>query len=374
VVKPLPETLAQRFLGHGEGLTVLALRMGALGDVLRTLPPVRLLRFAFPDAKIYWVVDDRWAPILTDHPDLDGCFAVPRREWSRLARSPALWVSLVLSVARFAREVRSAAPDIVLDFHGNLRSGVLGRLSGAAVRLGYSGPQQKEGNRLFTTHRVDAGPQRMPRMERNLALLRALGVAVEPLPDGGIPFSVPCLKAGRDLVAGRIGRGRPYAVIVPGASAKQSYKKPPAGLLAAAAREIRSRGVHPLVLHGPGEESDAIQTVRACAGAAALAPPTDLRMLAAVVRRARLLVAGDTGPLHLACAVGCPVVAIYGPTDPEVNAPWGVPHAAVSPPGRVYTGVKRTDREAGGFEGVTPEAVAGAVREVLDRASPRRLA
>jgi heptosyltransferase-1 len=371
-VKPLPETLARRFLGHGEGLTVLAFRMGALGDILRTLPPVRLVRFALPEAKIHWVADDRWVEVLRDHPDLDRCFAVPRREWSRLARSPLLWPALVVSVARFARELRAATPDLVLDFHGNLRSGFLGRLSGAPVRLGYSGPQQKEGNRFFTTHRVPAGPQRMPRMERNLALVRTLGIPAEPLPGGGLPFSVPCLKAGRDLVAGRIGRGRPYAVIVPGASAKQAYKKPPAGLLAAAAGALRSRGIVPLVVHGPAEEADAIHAVRASAGAAALAPPTDLRMLAAVVRRARLLVAGDTGPLHLACAVGCPVVAIYGPTDPQVNAPWGVPHAAVFPPGRAYTGVKRADREAGGFEGVTPEAVADAVRDVLDRAGRRQ--
>jgi ADP-heptose:LPS heptosyltransferase len=372
-VTPLPESLARRILGDGEGLTVLALRMGAFGDILRTLPPVRILRFALPEARIFWVVDDRWVRVLADHPDLTGCVVVPRRAWSRLARSPLLWPALVLSVARFARELRSLVPDLVLDFHGNLRSGILGRLSGSPVRLGYSGPQQKEGNRIFTTHRVAAGPQRMPRIDRNLALVRALSIPVEPLPDGGLPFSAPCLRAGRDLVASRIGRGRPYAVIVPGASAKQAYKKPPAGLLAAAAGALRSRGIHPLVVHGPGEEADAIQAVRSSSDVAALAPPTDLRMLAAIVRRARLLVAGDTGPLHLACAVGCPVVAIYGPTDPEVNAPWGVPHAAVFPPGRVYTGIKRADREAGGFEGVTPEAVAGAVRDVLDRAGRRRI-
>jgi heptosyltransferase-1 len=138
-------------------------------------------------------------------------------------------------------------------------------------------------------------------------------------------------------------------------------------LLAAAARALAARGITPVVVHGPGEEADADRVVEASSGEAALAPPTDLRMLAAVIKGARLLVAGDSGPLHLACAAGCPVVAIYGPTDPVINAPWGVPHASVFPPGRSYTGIKRTDRTASGFEGITVEAVAAAVNDVLDR-------
>ena len=366
-MKPLPETLVRRIADRGEGLTVLVLRMGAFGDMLRTLPVVRMMRFALPAATIHWVADDRWVQVFAGHPELDGCYAVPRREWSRLGSSPLLWPALLNSVRRVVRELRSARPDLVLDFQGNLRSGILGLLSGAPVRLGYSGPQQKEGNRIFSTHRVPEGPRRMPRMARNIALVRALGIESSTLPDGGLPFSAPCVRAGRDLVAGLIGRGRAYAVIAPGASAKQAYKKPPAALLAAAARAVRAREIVPIVVHGPGEEADAARVVEASSGEAVLAPPTDLRMLAAIVRRARLLVAGDSGPLHLACAAGCPVVAIYGPTDPEVNAPWGVPHASVFPPGRTYTGVKKQDRTAGGFEGVTAEAVATAVGDVLDR-------
>ena len=371
-MRPFPESLLRRIESHGEGLTLLALRMGAFGDILRTLPAVRLVRFALPEARIYWVADDRWVQVLADHPDLDGCFAVPRKEWSRLARSPLLWPSLLFSIARFARELREVGPSLVLDFHGNLRSGVLGALSGAAIRLGYSGPQQKEGNRLLTTHRTPPGPQRMSRMERNLDLVRALGFATAPLPDGGLPFNPSCVLAGRDLVASRIGRGRRYAVLAPGASAKQAYKKPPAELLSTAARELRSHEIASLVVHGPGEESDAARVVEASGGAATLAPPTDLRLLAAIVKHAQILVAGDSGPLHLACAVGCPVVAIYGPTDSEVNAPWGVPHAAVSPPGRAYTGVKRLDREAGRFEGISSEAVAAAVTDLLRRTGRSR--
>src|SRR6185295_1456247 len=129
---------------------------------------------------------------------------------------------------------------------------------------------------------------------------------------------------------------------------------------AAAARQLGELGVTPLVAYGPGEDMDAARVVQASDGAAHLLPPTDLAMLAALLRRARLFCGGDSGPLHLACAAGCPVVAIYGPTDPEVNAPWGVPHRVVAPPDRVYTGIKKEDRGRG-FEGITPEAVRRAV-------------
>lgn len=368
-MKPLPETIVRRIAERGRGLTVLVLRTGAFGDVLRTLPVVRMMRSALPEAAIHWAADDRWVELLAGHPELDGCHAVPREEWSRLLRSPLRWPALLGSVRCVVRGLRAVRADLVLDFQGNLRSGCLGWLSGAPVRLGYSGPQQQEGNCCFSTHRVPAGPIRMPRIERNLALVRALGIEAATLPDGGLPFSAPCLRAGRDLVAGLIGRGRAYAVIAPGASARQAYKKPPAVLLAAAARALRNRETVPIVVHGPDEQTDAERVVEASAGAAVLAPPTDLRMLAAIIRRARLVVAGDTGPLHLACAAGCPVVAIYGPTDPAINAPWGVTHASVCPPERTYTGVRREDRAAGGFEGVTEEAVEAAVDDVLNRTS-----
>jgi ADP-heptose:LPS heptosyltransferase len=98
---------------------------------------------------------------------------------------------------------------------------------------------------------------------------------------------------------------------------------------------------------------------------ARLAPDTTLGELAELLRGARVFVGGDSGPMHLACAVGCPVVALYGPTDPKVNEPWGVPFVAVFPPERAYTGIKKIDRSSGGFSGVEPGAVEEAIRSLL---------
>jgi len=362
-VPELPQALVQALEAGGEGIAVLAIRLGAMGDVLRTVPAVRLMRRAWPRARIDWIVDGAWRVLLDPHPDLDHVLALPRGEWDAARGAPADWPALGVSMLRFARGLRRSGYDLAVDFHGNLRSGLVAYASGAPVRIGYSGHQQKEGNRLWTTHRVPAGPRRTSRVDRNLALARAVGAAGDPLPSCGLTLPD---RGEAELSRVASGVERPFALIAAGVSARQAYKKPPPELLAGAARALAARGATAWVVWGPGERPDAEAVVAASAGAARLAPKTTLPALAALLRRSRLLVGGDTGPLHLACAVGCPVVAIYGPTDPEVNRPWGVPCRAVHPPDRRYTGIKRHDRGSGGFDGLTGEAVARAVEELLD--------
>jgi ADP-heptose:LPS heptosyltransferase len=323
-------------------LTVLVVRLGALGDVLRTIPPVRLICRALPRSAIWWVVDDRWRVALEGHPDLAGTIAVPRRDWQRRVRSPAGWPSLLRSVRELRDRLRDLDPDLLLDFHGNLRSGIIGRLSGAPVRLGYAGHHD---------------------------LVRAIGAPDGPLPLGDLPFAQAGAAAADRVVAETCGSSTAFAVINPGASVAQAYKKPPAALLSAAAVRLARRAVTPLVVWGPGEEADARQVVERAGDASVLAPPTDLPTLAALLGRGRLFVGGDSGPLHLACAVGCPVLALYGATDPMVNGPWGVPSRSVFPETRVYTGIKRIDRKGGAFAGISEEQVGRAVDELLDELS-----
>ncbi len=346
-------------------MRILAIRFGALGDVLRTLPAVRLVRRGLPGSRIAWAVDDRWAAVLQGHPDIDEVIEFPRAEWKRTRRRALL---------DWRRRLRDLAADLVLDFHGNLRSGLSGWLSGAPVRVGYAGHQQKEGNRCFTTHRVPAGDRRSSRIERNLALVRALGLPDSPLPDGGLPLTEPTReRAARERTALLGGADRAYAVVAPGVSRRQAYKRPPTSLLLAAISAAAARGVRSIVAWGPGEEEDARNVAREAGGNATLAPPTDLDLLAALLEEARMLVSGDTGPLHLACAVGCPVLALYGPTDPAVNSPWGVPFETLAPPGNTYTGIKRRDRVQG-FDGLTEEMVRAAADRLLSRAgSPERV-
>lgn len=365
-VRPLPPSLTGALERDGRGVTVLVIRLSALGDVLRTLPAVRLLRRALSEARIFWVVEEHFGAVLLGHPDLDGVLALPRRRWTPMVRAPGKWRELLRGIGTFRDRLRSEHPDLVLDFHGNLRSGVTGWLSGAPVRLGYAGHQQKEGNRWFTTHRRPSGNRRVSRIERNLDLIRGLGIRDRPLSECDLPLvksgTAGALRILRELGSGA---GR-YAVVNPGASLKQIHKRPPASLLGAACRRLALRGIVPLVVWGPGEQEDARAVSAAAGGPVRLAPPTDLATLAGLLANARLFVGGDSGPLHLACASGCPVVGLYGPTDPEVNGPWGVPHVALCPAGLLYTGVRRHDRR-GGFAGLSGEMVERAIDELLDR-------
>jgi len=367
----LPATVARSLGVRGRGATVLVVRLGALGDVVRTVPAVRLLARHWPEARFLWAVDTAWRTVLDGHPDLAGLVEIPRRAWGRALRQPAAWPGLARSIAERCRALADLAPALVVDFHGDLRSGLIGRLSRAPLRVGFEGHQQREGNRLFSTYRVPSVDRRTPRMERNLSLVRALGIACEPLP----PADLPLAGRGRDEAAAALGalapgRAEAYAVVAPGASRRQAYKKPPPEVLAAACEAIGRADATALVVWGPGEEADARRVVGLAPRATCLAPPTSLPALAALLERARLFVGGDSGPLHLACAVGCPVVGIYGPTDPRVNQPWAVPHRVVYPRDRVYSGRRSVDRPAG-FAGLETADVVRAVAD-LWAASPAR--
>ncbi len=362
----LPAQLRRSLEHRGRDLRMMVIRLGAMGDILRTIPPVRLLRAGLPEARIVWLVEDRWRLLLDEHPDLDELIVAPRRQWEPRLRSPGQWPALWRSLREFREGLRRLELDLVVDFHGNLRSGLLARWTGAPVRLGYAGHQQKEGNRWLMTHRVPSAARRTSRMERNLALVRALGVEDSPLPDGALPILAPGAAEAAEIERRLPATHHGFAVVSPGASVSQIYKRPPAEILAAACRVSARRGVTALVVYGPGEEADARAVVDLAGGDAVFAPPTKIPTLAALLARARLFVGGDTGPMHLACAVGCPVVALYGPTDPRVNEPWGVPFRVVAPVGRRYTGIKRQDRQAGGFEGIEAEQLERAVSQILD--------
>lgn len=371
LVRSLPTALEQALRNHGEKLNLLVVRLGALGDILRTVPAVKLVRRALWRATIRWVVDDRWRGVLDGLTELDQIVVLPRRDWDRRARSPLGWPGLLREVGAFRSQLRESHTDLVLDFHGNLRSGWVGWLTGAPVRLGYGGHQQKEANHWFSTHRVAAGARRTPRMERNLDLIRALGLPDRPLPVGELPLARAGAAEADRIFEELCGSCGPVAVIAPGVSAAQAYKKPPAALLAAASRRLAGGGVAPLIVWGPGEEPDARRVVELAPHESILAPPTNLRALAGLLAKARLFVGGDSGPLHLACALGCPVIGLYGPTDPVVNGPWGVPSRSVFPQSRVYTGIKRYDRRAGGFAGLDAAQVESAVDQLLDETASR---
>ncbi len=297
-----------------EASAFLIVRLGALGDIVHTIPAAAALRAAYPAARIDWLVDARHREIVHLVTCVDRVIVV---------ESPTIggWI-------RATRDLRYNKYSAALDFQGLMKSAILARASGADKVLGFSIWHLREKSaRPFYSESVEvaagAGGDRHV-IHKNLRLLRALGITE---PSVTFPLRhVP--SAARDAIVTQAA-GAPFAVINPGAAwPNKRWGAERFGELAAFLREVR--GLVPFVLWGPGEESLARAVVAASSGAAVIAPPTRLTDLLEICRAASLMVSGDTGPLHIAAAVGTPIVSIFGPTDPERNGPWLANDIAVS--------------------------------------------
>jgi len=290
---------------------LLIVRLGSLGDLVHTLPAASVLRRAHPDAEIDWLVDAAHAEFLSLVPIVSRVIVLR-------GRTAGAWLD-----AR--AELRSRRYDLALDFQGLIKSAALARLSGAARVVGFDRRALREGAAaLFYTEQVDVGEGRHV-IFKNLALA-SLGKSGEASP-GPLDFPLREIDSAAMAAIRAAGIER-YALINPGA-AWPNKRWPPASFGAAAAH-IRSRhGLTPVVLWGPNEAELAATVVSASSGSAVLAPPTDLADVIAVARRAELMLSGDTGPLHLAAAVGTPIVSVFGPTDPARNGPWAAPDEAI---------------------------------------------
>jgi heptosyltransferase-1 len=291
--------------------TFLIVRLGSLGDVIHAIPAVAALRTRYPSARIDWLVDPRYAPVVQLIEGLDNAIPIdPRAGMGNLLRTIA--------------QLRRATYDAAVDLQGLLKSAVLTRAAGARRVIGFPREHLREPmSRLFYSDTPDPG--RDPHVIRkSLTLMRALGVEDLRIT---FPLQIPRTVTA-DSVAARFGSER-FALINPGAA--WPNKRWPPDRFGAVAAEIRERtGVRSLVLWGPGEEGIASLVVSASRGAAELAPRTNIVDLFAIARRAKLVVSGDTGPLHIAAAVGTPVVALFGPTFVERNGPWSTADLTIS--------------------------------------------
>jgi ADP-heptose:LPS heptosyltransferase len=334
---------------------LLVIRLGALGDVVRTRFAFPGLRERYPDARIDWLVEDRAAAGLECIAGLDEVLRVPR---THLLRHPLGGLS---QLSGLVRELRARRYDVVVDFHSILKSAVFGWLSGAPVRVGYASPFAREGSARFFTHPVHVGPTHVSRFRRNAALVEFLG--------GAVPDASPPLAPGPPASAEVEALSPGFVVMHPGTSESTRYKRWASGRYAVVARRLRETlGLCSLVTWGPvdGELRAAETVVAESDGAARLAPSTrGIAELLELLRRGRLFIGSDSGPMHLASLVGLPVVALFGPTDPVENEPFpGIPSRRV----RVDVGCNPC-REGcpvlSCMRAIEPESVVQAVRELV---------
>ena len=288
----------------------LIVRLGSLGDVVHAIPVAAALREEFPHARIDWVVDPRYADLLGLVSIVDRCVPFDPRDLFR-ARERS-------RVLRTVRELRRLRYDAAIDLQGLVKSAALARAIRPRRVIGFPRRHLREPlARLFYTTAPDPGGATHV-IYKNLALLGPLGVHDRRV---RFPLTVPR----SDTIDSIVERFAPDGFVLLNPGAAWPNKQWPPDRFGAAAAAIRAaHGLRSLVLWGPGEQGLAHDVVRASQGAAEVSPPTAIPQLVAVSGAARLMISGDTGPLHVAAAVGTPLVALFGPTRPERNGPWAL--------------------------------------------------
>jgi heptosyltransferase-1 len=316
---------------------VLIVRLSAMGDVLHTLPAVHALREALPRAFIGWLIEERWAELLcapgtarrgfrsAARPLVDEIHTVNLKQWGKSPFS----ISTAQRVATVWNDVRGANYDVAVDLQGAMRSAVLARYSGAQAVYGATDPRESPASLWYTRKTVTQGRHVI---EQNLSvvetLLQSMGV---PLPRRAVAADSRCILPRGPEAEHRIEQRllecgiREFAILNPGAG--WGAKRWPAERYGEVARKLAAQGLRSILNYGPGEE-ELVRAAENASGGTALAMSCSITELIALTRRARMFIGGDTGPLHLAAALRVPVVAIYGPTDPARNGPYGT-HSVV---------------------------------------------
>jgi lipopolysaccharide heptosyltransferase I len=309
---------------------ILFIRLGSMGDVVRTLPALRVVRERLPGAHVAWAVEEPAAPLLRAHPDLDEVHVLRRAALAEQLAGPDTFFEGVLGAISFVKELRSRAYTTSLDFQGTFKSGLLAILSGAPTRAGFDRRSVRESSHLFSNLRIELPPPPVHRVVRNLLLLEALGFERGIAPPAVVLPVTEQDRAAADRALAEAGvQGHPFVLLYPGSSRRQEYKRYPPERFGAVGAMLSEAGLHVVVGHGPGEREGA-ETVRSFSGDLVhLLPPVGLLTLAEVIRRSRAYIGGDTGPMHLAWIQAVPVIALFGPTDPALNAPWGEGHVVL---------------------------------------------
>ena len=283
---------------------ILIIKPSAIGDVVHALPVLNLLRRKYPAAHVSWLVTPACAGLLERHPQLDEVVRFERREFGRGWRNPRA----ALDLYRFTRDLGRRRFDLVIDLQGLFRSGWLAAATRAPYRVGPA--NAREGAWLFYTHRVPTGPPEQHAIERYLTVAQAVGCERGP-----VEFHFALDDADRAAVAAQV-PGR-YAVLMPGAN--WLTKQWPIERFAALVAPLRERlGLVSVVAGGP----DTVDLAAKVPGAVNLAGRTNLRQLVALLERASLVVANDSGPMHIAAALGRPLVTPFGPTNPLRTGPY----------------------------------------------------
>lgn len=295
---------------------ILVVLHGAIGDVIRAMPAVSRIRRGFPQATISWAVEPAAAPLLERHPAIDERIVFRRDLGTR-------------AFFEFLSEIRRRRFDLVLDLQRHLKSGIVSRASGAPVRIGFHRRNSKEGNWLFNSETIAPQPHWSSKLLQYQAFADHLGVPPRPVEFGLTLSAEEEVRVGAMLA----GMRDPFVVAFVGSTWESRWWLPER--TAEVLRALRERfGLGAVLVGARGREQALAEEIRRDApdDVVDLVGRTTLRDLIGVLRRARAAFGPDSGPMHLAAAVGTPVVSLWGATSPRRSAPWASEDLAIVGP------------------------------------------
>jgi len=345
--------------------SLLAVRLGAMGDIVHTLPAVAALRAAFPKAKIGWVIEERWAELLCAkntprsgprnpaRPLVDFVHVVNTKRW----RKSPFSLDTRRQMGAVRRELNEQGYPVAIDFQGATKSAIVARFARSTV--GMQDPRETPA-RWFYDQRVRTSGDHVIEQYHSLADAvagRPLGVSRAEFPSDD--------NAEESITRKLNNSGRELVLINPGAG--WATKQWPAERFGEVARALAADGLTSLINFGPGEEGLAKQVAETSGGTAA-SISCSIGELIALTRRVRLFIGGDTGPLHLAAALGIPVIAIFGPTDPARNGPYGTKNIVLRNAAS-RTSLSHTSTPDPGLLRIMPDEVISAARRLLEGAN-----
>jgi heptosyltransferase-1 len=349
---------------------ILIVRLGAMGDILHALPAATAIRAALPHATIGWLVEERWSELITTQgrkaspntvspqkPVVNNIHTVDTRRWRKHFFRPSATSEILGALKR----VRKIDYDFALDFQGAIKSGLFAKMGGATIGAGYDDPRESSA-RFFYRKKLPRRGEHV--IEQNLALATQ---ALQPVLGGRelqlhaplLPVD-PTAEAWVDSEIARLGIAS-FAIVNPGAG--WGAKQWPAERFGEVAKALAAHNIKTLVNTSP-DETELAREVMAASGGNAFELRSNIGQLITLTRRARLFVGGDTGPLHLAAALGIPVVGLYGPTDPARTGPFGTKSIALRHPESETTFSHHREAEEGLLK-ITAAEVITAARHLL---------
>lgn len=302
---------------------ILLIKPSSLGDIIHALPLLNGLRQRYPRACISWLVNTEYADLLADHPQLDEVIPFDRRQFKTLGGA----VRMTFKLGGFARQLRRRRFDLAIDAQGLFHSGLMALASAASTRLGFR--PAREGAGMFYNCRMPVPDPGMHAVDKNYLAADVLGFADVP-----IAFHLPVSSQSRQLLSRKLGElnlkpHQPYALVVPGSRWPTKNWKPER--FSAVIAHLYQHHKLSVVLSGDPSETDLCQRIAGnCRPTPiSLAGQIGLSELLALIDGAALVLCNDSAPLHIAVALGKPVVAIFGPTSPERTGPHGRPDSVL---------------------------------------------